>query len=97
MVLPIWATELGWSATEVSTGASLVLVMMALGSPIAGNFLDRFGAKVILTGGLLALGLGGATSYVSETLFYYLLLNLAGRLGIGFDPYGDRGSLQLFP
>ena len=82
MVLPIWATELGWSATEVSTGASLVLVMMALGSPIAGNFLDRFGAKVILTGGLLALGLGiGATSYVSETLFYYLLFGIIGGVG----------------
>ena len=82
MVLPIWATELGWSATEVSTGASLVLVMMALGSPIAGNFLDRFGAKVILAGGLLALGLGiGATSYVSETLFYYLLFGIIGGVG----------------
>ncbi|MEE2997463.1 MAG: MFS transporter [Pseudomonadota bacterium] len=82
MVLPIWAQELGWSATQVSTGASLVLVMMALGSPIAGNLMDRFGARIVMACGLLALSLGvGATSYVTETTYYYIMFGIVGGVG----------------
>jgi len=82
MVLPIWTQELGWSATQVSTGASLVLVMMALGSPVAGNLMDRFGARIVMACGLLALALGvGATSYVSNATYYYILFGVVGGVG----------------
>ncbi len=82
MVLPIWTQELGWSATQVSTGASLVLVMMALGSPVAGNLMDRFGARIVMACGLLALALGvGATSYVSDATYYYILFGVVGGVG----------------
>ena len=82
MVLPLWAQELGWSATHVSTGASLVLVMMALGSPIAGNLMDRFGARIIMACGLTALSFGiGATSYISDAIYYYVLFGIVGGIG----------------
>ena len=82
MVLPLWVQELEWSATQVSTGASLVLVMMALGSPIAGNLMDRFGARIVMACGLLALALGvGATSYVTEAIYYYILFGIVGGVG----------------
>ena len=82
MVLPLWVQELGWSATQVSTGASLVLVMMALGSPIAGNLMDRFGARIVMACGLLALALGvGATSYVTDATYYYILFGIVGGVG----------------
>lgn len=82
MVLPIWTQELGWSATQVSAGASLVLVMMALGSPVAGNLMDRFGARIVMACGLLALALGvGATSYVSDATYYYILFGVVGGVG----------------
>lgn len=82
MVLPIWTQELGWSTTQVSTGASLVLVMMALGSPVAGNLMDRFGARIVMACGLLALALGvGATSYVSDATYYYILFGVVGGVG----------------
>ena len=82
MVLPLWVQELEWSATQVSTGASLVLVMMALGSPIAGNLMDRFGARIVMACGLLALALGvGATSYVTDAIYYYILFGIVGGVG----------------
>lgn len=82
MVLPLWAQELGWSATQVSTGASLVLVMMALGSPVAGNLMDRFGARIVMACGLMALAFGiGATSYVSDAIYYYILFGIVGGVG----------------
>ena len=82
MVLPIWVKELGWSTTQVSTGASLVLVMMALGSPIAGNLMDRFGARIVMACGLLALSIGvGATSFVTEAIYYYIVFGIVGGIG----------------
>ena len=82
MVLPLWREELGWTATQVSTGASLVLVMMALGSPVAGNLMDRFGARNVIATGLLALAAGvGATSYVRDASYYYLLFGIVGGVG----------------
>lgn len=83
MALPLWREEMGWTAAQSSTGASLVLLMMALGSPIAGNLMDRFGARIVIACGLLALGIGvGGTSYATAPWQYYLLFG--GVAGIGY-------------
>lgn len=83
MALPLWREEMGWTVAQSSTGASLVLLMMALGSPIAGNLMDRFGARIVIACGLLALGIGvGGTSYATEPWQYYLLFG--GVAGIGY-------------
>ena len=42
MVLPFRQSELGWTGAQSSKGASLVLIMMAVGSPVAGR--NRYGA-----------------------------------------------------
>ncbi|MGB0630138.1 MAG: MFS transporter [Alphaproteobacteria bacterium] len=82
MVLPILVQDLKWTATQVSTGVSLVLVMMALGSPIAGNLMDRFGSRYVTAIGLLFLGAGiGATSFVTQPVFYYLFFGIVGGVG----------------
>ena len=82
MVLPIWQEELGWSGSQAATGASIVLAIMALGSPIAGNLMDRYGARLVIATGLAALAFGvGATSLVSDPTFYYLLFGVIGGVG----------------
>ena len=82
MVLPFWQSELGWTGAQSSAGASLVLVMMAAGSPVAGNLMDRYGARPIFAAGLIALALGiGGTSFATEPLHYYLLFGLVGGAG----------------
>ena len=83
MALPLWREEMGWTVAQSSSGASLVLLMMALGSPIAGNLVDRFGARIVIACGLVALGLGvGGTAYATEPWHYYLLFG--GVAGIGY-------------
>ena len=85
MMLPIWQEELGWSRSQAATGASIVLAIMALGSPIAGNLMDRYGARLVIATGLAALALGvGATSFVSDLTFYYLLFGVIGGVGWAF-------------
>ena len=82
MVLPFWQSELGWTGAQSSTGASLVLVMMAVGSPVAGNLMDRYGARPIFATGLMALALGiGGTAFAAEPVHYYLLFGLVGGAG----------------
>ena len=82
MVLPFWRAELGWTGAESSTGASLVLVMMAIGSPVAGNIMDRYGARMVFTCGLLALAVGiGSTSFTTQPWHYYLMFGLIGGMG----------------
>ncbi len=82
MVLPLWRTELGWTGAQSATGASLVLVMMAIGSPIAGNIMDRYGARRVFTAGLIALSVGiGTTSFAFDPLHYYAMFGLVGGIG----------------
>ncbi len=82
MVLPSWRTELGWTGSESATGAVLVLVMMAIGSPVAGNFMDQYGARRIFSGGLVALALGiGGTAFATQPFHYYILFGLIGGIG----------------
>ena len=82
MVLPFWQSELGWTGAQSSAGASLVLIMMAVGSPVAGNLMDRYGARPIFAAGLIALALGiGGTAFAAEPLHYYLLFGLVGGAG----------------
>lgn len=82
MVLPFWQEELGWTGSHVARGASVVFCMMAIGSPIAGNLMDQYGARLVVACGLLALAFGvGGTSYISDPLHYFLLFGIVGGIG----------------
>src|SRR5262245_4044209 len=50
--------ELGWDRTFTSAGYAISAVVMAIMSPIAGNLVDRFGARLLLSGGLITVGAG---------------------------------------
>ena len=53
-----WARTLGWSKTFIGSGQSVALIVIAVFSPVAGNFADRLGARVLLTAGLLLVTTG---------------------------------------
>lgn len=53
-----WTRTLGWSKTFIGTGQSVALVMIAIVAPIAGNLADRYGARIMLTLGLLVVAAG---------------------------------------
>jgi MFS family permease len=78
-----WANTLGWSKTFIGSGQSVAFVTMAIFSPIAGNLADRFGARALLTAGLLIVAAGFlAFAALPMAGIYILAYGLLG--GIGF-------------
>ncbi len=84
MLIPVWENELGWARTATSGGSSLVLAIMALSSPFAGNLLDRYGPRPVLAGGLILLG-GAilATSQIDRQWQFLVWFGLVGGFGYG--------------
>ena len=84
VLIPTWEAELGWARAVSATGSSLVLVVMAVASPLAGNLIDRFGPRRVMAGGLAIAGaaiLG--TSTVSLEWQFLALFGLVGGIGYG--------------
>lgn len=76
--------ELGWTRTGVSDAAGRALVIMAMVAPFAGNLVDKFGARLLLGFGLIALGVGMlGTSMVQNAWQFYLAYSLVGAIGFG--------------
>lgn len=78
-----WVRALGWSKTFIGSGQSFALVMVAVFSPVAGNLADRYGARAMLTAGLLIVAAGLlAFAAVPAAGVYIVGYGLIG--GIGF-------------
>ena len=83
LAMPLWEVEQGWSRSLVSSAGALALLVMAITAPIAGNFIDRFGPRKLLTAGFVTLGTGLAMTTVSVAP-WQLLLSFGFVSGIGF-------------
>lgn len=58
LMMPFWEDDPGWSRGLASSGGALVLLLMAICSPLAGYLLDRIGPRPVCAGGLLLVGVG---------------------------------------
>ena len=87
--------EFGWTRTAFSGAGGPLLLSMALAAPLIGNFVDRFGARRVLTVAtlLLAAALAGFAAMQSLPQFYAtsLLFGLA-LTGLGDIPVGSVAS-----
>jgi MFS family permease len=83
LAMPVWESELGWSRSLVSSAGALALLVMALTAPVAGNFIDRFGPRKLLTAGFAVLALGLAMTALA-TQAWQLLLAFGVVSGVGF-------------
>ncbi len=84
LLIPTWENELGWDRTFVSTGGAVMLIVMAVGSPLAGIALDRAGARLVNVAGLLIVAAAMAmTANMSTGWHYILIFGIIG--GIGFS------------
>jgi MFS family permease len=76
--------EMGWSRSTVSGAAALAQIFMAIASPIAGNLVDRFGPRYLLSAGLLAVGGGVLLTVGAETPWqFYLAYGVISGIGFG--------------
>lgn len=84
LLIPTWESELGWGRTFVSAGGAVMLVVMAVGSPLAGLALDRAGARSINVVGLLIVAAAMLmTAGMTAGWHYILIFGVIG--GIGFS------------
>jgi MFS family permease len=84
LMMPVWEQELGWSRSYVSGTVAVTLIIMAILAPIVGRAVDRYGARVLLSGGLILLGLGClAVAAVSNR--YVFTIAFAALSGLGFS------------
>jgi MFS family permease len=77
-----WANTLGWPKTFIGSGQSVAFVTMAIFSPVAGNLADRFGARAMLTAGLLVVAAG---------FLAFATLPIAGLYILGYGIVGGMG------
>jgi len=65
--------DLGWSRTLIAGAASLGGLVATVASPVVGWALDRYGARVIMTGGVLILGLSTMSlAWATVPIAFYL-------------------------
>jgi MFS family permease len=76
--------ELGWDRTFTSAGYAISAVVMAIMSPIAGNLVDRFGARVLLSVGLVTVGAGMILTAGAYSPWQFILAySIVAGLGFG--------------
>ena len=72
--------DLGWSRALIAGAASLGGLVATVASPVVGWALDRYGARVILTGSVLILGLSTVSlAWATVPIAFYLAYGL-GRV-----------------
>lgn len=82
LMMPLWEHDPGWTRDLSSNAGALVLVLMAISSPVAGNMIDRYGPRAVCTGGLVCLGVGLLAVTVSSA-GWHLIVSYGGLIGIG--------------
>jgi MFS family permease len=79
---PALTESFGWSRGEVVTGGSLLMVVLGVMSPFIGMILDRIGAKVILTIGVMTVGVALFAFVVVGSLWQFYVACLLLGLGL---------------
>lgn len=77
-----WVRNLGWSKTFIGSGQSVAFIAMGIFSPVAGNLADRFGARAMLTAGLIT---------VSASFLAFATFPIAGIYIMGYGVLGGMG------
>lgn len=85
----VLSAELGWSKTALAGGAAIQSVEGALLGPLLGWLVDRFGPRIMVQGGVVALGLGFLAFSTIDTLggFYAAMVLISiGATFCGYFP-----------
>jgi predicted MFS family arabinose efflux permease len=73
LAMPAIGRELGWSRSFLSGVGALALIVMAIAAPLAGRIIDIRGPRVLVAGGLLAIGIGSTFVAASSSSLVFVL------------------------
>jgi MFS family permease len=90
--VPYWAliiigseleAEFGWSRVMVSAGFLFMTAGVLIGAPVAGQLVDRYGARKVLLPSIIALGLGvmAFSQMTANPVVFYTIFFITAFLG----------------
>ena len=86
--------EFGWDRAAISLSVGVSLLAFGLGGPLGGYFIDRFGARRMLVGGIILISAGlGALLLMTELWQLFLAWGLV--IGIGTGAAGQVASAAI--
>ena len=85
--------EFGWTRTMFSSARAPQIFVISLASPVIGALVIRYGARRILTGGVVALAAGFLLMSVMQALWQ--MYGLVVLLGLAVAALGDVSVGQL--
>lgn len=84
LMMPVWERDPGWSRPFVSTVSAMALILMAVGSPIAGHVTDRRGPRFAYSGALFLVSVALlSTANTASPTVLLLAFGLLGGVGNG--------------
>lgn len=72
--------EFGWSRSSISFAVAVSILWFGLGGPLAGTFVERFGLRRVMVGGLALIALGLVATMSIDSLWQF---NLFWGVGVG--------------
>jgi MFS family permease len=83
-VLPVVVSQSGWDVGAVSLAAAIASLMIGVMQPFVGRWVDRYGARLVLSAGIGLVGLGAlATAGASQLWQLYLAFGILAGIGFG--------------
>jgi MFS family permease len=73
--------EFGWSRAAISAGGAIAALVIGGVSPLAGAWVDRYGARKVMTAGALLMGAAFASFGMIRSLWHLYALNVVGAAG----------------
>jgi len=89
--------EFGWSHTQISAAVSVGGILGALVSPMLGGFLDRNGARAVLSVAVLATGIPLLLLSFTQSLAFFFVFYCTARMAFS-APFelGVHGSIVIW-
>lgn len=82
LLLHPMSLDLGWSRTTLSSVVTVFMVVSALSLPLVGHWVDRWGPRLVLVGGVTVSGLALATmGFIQLPVHAFVLYGLVFALG----------------
>ncbi len=89
--------EFGWNRGQLSTAHGLASIFLAIGAPIVGLLIDRFGVRRVLIPVLFLFAANlVALSFTNSLLMFTILYSMQGGLGVGQGPISYVKSISSF-
>ena len=81
LMMPFWKDDPGWSYQFVSTVGAVMMIVMAVGAPVIGFIVDRWGSRLVYTVGMLVVAIVYVlSSRMTEAWELLVLFGLVGGL-----------------